>query len=230
MPLVRVKISVALNQEIKNCGPGRQYHYQQIVLKHSGLKEAEKAPAAFGKKAEPIDTAVYYAAVVFGEEGRKAAIDKRVKTLAIENVYEPSEVEQLPNRGKVAEKPFAACPFSSVFKPGQGDAEKTGRNPHNEEPFASAAAMFGDMLSRMGLNRVHEKVLDRVLEKTQHKGHAGKDHNGDRHCPENIAVVLIFMRVSRLSVPVMMLSLDPAFGQQNVENQTEAVIGGHNSP
>jgi hypothetical protein len=163
MPLVRVKIRFTLHQEVENCGPGRQHHYQQIVLKHSGLKETENTPAAFGKKANPIDTAVYYAAVVFGEQGRKAAVDKRIKTFAVENVYEPSAVKQLPNRRKVAEKPIAAGPFSSVFKPGQGDTEKTGRNPHNEEPVASAAAMFGDMLNRMGLNCVHEKVLDRLL-------------------------------------------------------------------
>src|SRR5208337_5030873 len=179
---------VTLNQEVENCGPGRQYHYQQIVLKHSGLKEAENTPAAFGKKADPIDTAVYYAAVVFGEQGRKASVDKPIKTLAVENVHEPSVFEQLPDRRSVAKKPFAAGPFSSVFKPGQGDTEKTGRNPHNEEPVASAAAMFGDMPDRMGLSCVHEKVLDRLLEKAQHKGHAGKDHNGDCHCPDNVTV------------------------------------------
>ncbi len=123
------------------------------------------------------------------------------------------------------------APFLPYSNQARAMPKRPAETPRMRSQSIPPAAMFGDMHDRVGLNRVPEqKVLDRVLEKAQHEGHAGKDHHGDRHCPENEAMMFIFMLVSRMSMFVMMLFLDPALGQQNVENQTEAVIGGQNSP
>ena len=91
--LLRVKVSkepLNLNQEIEKCRSSRQQHYQQIVLEHSGLQETEQTSAALGENADPVDTAINDAAVVFGEKACKAAIDKRVETFSVEDVQEPS--------------------------------------------------------------------------------------------------------------------------------------------
>ena len=154
--LLRVKVSkkpLNLNQEIENCDSSPQQHYQQIVLEHSGLEEAEQAPAALGKNANPVDTAIYDAAVVLGEKACKAPVDKPVETFSVEDVQEPSTVEQFPYCGNMAEEAVAAGPLSSVFKPRHNDSEKTGGNPHNEEPV-DPASVFGDMLDRVGMNRM----------------------------------------------------------------------------
>ncbi len=89
------------------------------------------------------------------------------------------------------------------------------------------------MLSN-GLNgtaRSHQEMFQRGLEKSQHDGDTGKNHDGHCHAPEDVSMVLapvFFVSVGLFSMVSGMLFNTP-LGKYDKENEAEAVVGSHES-